>query len=251
MKRVVTGRIYRTNDTPWRNARVLFKRVNSSFTHNTQYPADFVHALTDADGNLYSIDSNQGVVLWVNELGDVPSFYKCFLPGCDPFEFSIPAGDGSAIELGILRQGSQPVNEYSPTLINYVDSSISSSISGIQLGSTQIYSNNFNASENLSALRIVNLNTGFYASNADLEAIYSPLGLMTSSVVSGDSAKALVFGELSDVSWNWVPSPIYLGIDGNLTQTLNGSESFILEVAKVKNSFTIMLEFKDIIILNS
>lgn len=247
MKRLVTGKIYRTNDTPWANAKVLFKRTNSSYVSNIQYPADSILATTDNLGIIHSAESNQGVFLWVNETGNSISKYSCYLPGCQPFEFSLPSGNGSNIELGVLRIGSNPLEDYPQTLINYVDDLVAS----VQVGSTQIYSENFNASENLSALRIVNLNTGRYASNSNLADVYSPLALTTDSISLGNSAKALVLGEFSDVSWNWLNSPIYLGIDGQLIQTLTGSEKFLLEVAKVKNSSSILLEFKDIIILNS
>jgi len=251
VKRLVTGKIYRTNDMPWANAKVLFKRVNSSYTSSIQYPSDIIQATTDNLGIIHSTDSNQGVFLWTNESGNNISKYQCHLPGCEAFEFSLPVGVGDSIELGVLRIGSQPLEDYPQTLINYVDSSIDDAIVGIQAGSTQIFSNNFIASENLSALRIINLNTGTYANNSDLADSYSALGLTTSSINSGDSGKALIFGEFSDTSWNWLNSSIYLGANGNLTQTLTGNESFVLEVAKVKNASTILLEFKDIIILNS
>lgn len=238
MKRIVKAKINKTDDTPWANARVLFKRSTGSFTYTTQYPGDTILAVADSEGNLQT-------QLWVNESGNLASNYLCYLPGDEPFEFSLPFGDGSVIELGILRQGSEQLENYPSSIINYVDEQIGN----VQAGSTQIYSNSLIADTNLSALRIVNLKTKNYASSNNLSDTYAPLGLLVNSVTVGDNFKTLLFGEYSDSNWTWNNSPIFLGSDGLLTQVLNGDELFILEVAKALSLTNLMLSIKNPIIL--
>jgi hypothetical protein len=60
----------------------------------------------------------------VNEEGDLVSNYECVI-GRDRFTFSLPAGDGSAIALSVLRGGSQPIEGYPQTLLTYIEEKIS------------------------------------------------------------------------------------------------------------------------------
>lgn len=119
MWRQITGKINRTNDDAWRNINVVFRRFSNSYTESTQYPADSIKCKVDENGYLVNCK------LWVNETGNLISNYKCFLPCGDSFTFSIPEGDGSSIDLSILRFGSNPIEEYPQTLVNYIDNQIS------------------------------------------------------------------------------------------------------------------------------
>lgn len=125
--RLVVGKVHKTNDTPWVNTAVIFRRQIGSYTSEVQYPPDALTFATDAFGNLVSVDSSGnaslGCKLWVNEEGDKISNYECIV-GKDRFSFSLPIGDGSPIQLSFLRAGSAPVESYPQSIIDYVDASI-------------------------------------------------------------------------------------------------------------------------------
>jgi hypothetical protein len=118
MWRQITGKVYRTNDQPWINSPVIFRRSRGSYTSEIQYPPDTLPFSTNSLGELVNCR------LWVNETGDRVSNYECFV-GSDRFTFSIPVGDGSAIALSDLRAGSQPVEDYPQSILDYVDDAIS------------------------------------------------------------------------------------------------------------------------------
>lgn len=120
MFRKVIGKVYKTDDTPWLNTFITFKRTSGNYLNNIQYPPDVVRAKTDNQGNICKLDNSLGVDLWVNETGEKISNYQCLLPN-DIFSFSIPIGNGAPIELSVLRAGSQPVEEYPQSVIDYID----------------------------------------------------------------------------------------------------------------------------------
>jgi hypothetical protein len=126
MFREVFGKVYKTTDTPWLNATVVFKRTKGSFTSEAQYPPDTARFYTDNQGFLVNFNA-QGVAvpcrLWVNETGDKISNYQVTI-GLDKFTISIPVGDGSPISLSALRAGSQPVEDYPQSILDYVDDAI-------------------------------------------------------------------------------------------------------------------------------
>jgi hypothetical protein len=127
MFRTVVGKIFRTSDTPWTNCRVIFRRAKGNYDSAKQYPPDSVIAFTDSQGNICrdALGTLPGVQLWVNESGELLTLYECLLPNSDKFQFSIPVGDGSPIELSVLREGSNPVTSYPQTLLDYIDTSVS------------------------------------------------------------------------------------------------------------------------------
>jgi hypothetical protein len=119
MWRQITGKVRRTNDEPWINSQVRFRRSTGSFTSEAQYPSDTLTFSTNHLGEL--VDCR----LWVNETGDRISNYVCYI-GSESFTFSIPEGDGSPIALSFLRAGSLPVDEYPQSLIDYIDLQVGS-----------------------------------------------------------------------------------------------------------------------------
>ena len=119
MRRQITGKIYRTDDTPWRDVIAKFSRSSSSYTYTTQYPSDSVRCNINDNGDLVDC------YLWCNEEGDTISTYSCEV-GRDCFTFSLPVGDGSPIALSVLRAGSDPVETYPQSIIDYVDNKVAS-----------------------------------------------------------------------------------------------------------------------------
>ena len=120
MYRQIIGNVARTDDTPYQNIKVIFYRDTGSFTSTTHYPPDICKCDVDEDGKIV------GCKLWVNETGEKISYYTGVI-GKDRFKFSIPAGDGSPIELSVLRAGSNPVETYPQSIIDYIDTKFSQS----------------------------------------------------------------------------------------------------------------------------
>lgn len=191
--RLVVGKVTRTDGTPWQNAKVTFRRCVGTYTPTSQFPPDTVIAHTNQNGDLYSVMGSvlvSGVYLWCNSEGASFTPYECSLPN-DSFSFQLPSAS-YPITLSELREGSGGTNEPQyESILQYIDSRIT----GLQVGSTQIYSNQFIASTNLSALRVVNLKTGNYASaftNVDINGVF---GITTSAIPQGSSGKLLIFGD--------------------------------------------------------
>lgn len=59
-----------------------------------------------------------------------------------------------------------------------------------------------------------------YASNADETCINTVLGITIGAALAGDPLNLLRNGEIDEPSWNWLLDlPIYLGLNGFITQT--------------------------------
>lgn len=252
--RLVVGIVSRTDNTPWRNAKVTFRRCKGTYTPTNQYPPDTIIAYTNQDGELYSVIANgnvlvSGVYLWCNAKGASYTPYECQLPN-DSFTFKLPVGD-TPITLSALREGSDDVNQPQyESIIDYVDTSIDKAITGLQLGSTQIYSNEFIATTNLSALRIVNLVTGTYASAFNQSDINGVFGITTKAVIIGEPSKLLLFGELFDNNFNLFVGNVYLSNNGLLIQNLIGNELFILNIGNFINTKKMLINIQEAIRCN-
>jgi len=88
-------------------------------------------------------------------------------------------------------------------------------------GSSAIFATG-DAATSLSGHRVVTPNpdgTLRYATNDDIGDLFAPLWITTGAAASGDPADAIVFGPLIEPSWSWTPGPVYLGVNGTLTQT--------------------------------
>lgn len=242
------GRVTRTDGTPWRNAKVSFRRCRGTHTPTSQFPPDTIIAHTNQDGDLYSVSGDiliSGVYLWCNAEGFSFTPYVCNLPN-DAFEFKLPIGT-TPITLSELREGSGEATEPQyESILEYVDDSIENALSNLQLGSTQIYSNEFTASTNLSALRVVNLATKTYASNQNILDATGTFGLTTTSVNQGESVKLLTYGEISDSSFDFQPGNLFLGTNGNIIQNLLGNEIFIVNMGSAISNNKIHLDFQEV-----
>jgi hypothetical protein len=92
-----------------------------------------------------------------------------------------------------------------------------------------------------------------YASNNDLSSSYGILGMTTGAAAQGAPLSIQESGRIIEPSWNWIPSqPIYLGIDGTLTQTPPNKTAgavFILVVGFAMTSTSIYIHIREPIIL--
>ena len=65
----------------------------------------------------------------------------------------------------------------------------------------------------------INAGQAFYASADDLTSSELVAGITTMAVSSGDSVVIQNAGEITEPSWNWSQGVVYLGLNGQLTQT--------------------------------
>jgi hypothetical protein len=78
------------------------------------------------------------------------------------------------------------------------------------------------AGQIISALRGIRINAAgkaVYASSANLADANTVLGVSITAASLGSTVILVTSGEIENAEWNWTPSaPIYLGVDGVLTQ---------------------------------
>lgn len=124
--------------------------------------------------------------------------------------------------IDILDEGIVSITEESLTLVSEAIQG-PQGIQGIQgpPGALLIFS--YSASIAISGHRIVSLN-GLgeveYASSGNITQANRIVGMTMNAAVPGGLVSVQKFGELTEPSWNWTLSqPIYLSIDGALTQT--------------------------------
>lgn len=77
------------------------------------------------------------------------------------------------------------------------------------------------AAEDIGGHRVVTLNEDnqlVYASNDNSGQVESPLWLSLGAIMNGAIDSVLAFGPITEPSWSWNPGPVYLDVDGLLTQ---------------------------------
>jgi hypothetical protein len=239
MKRKILGKYHRTDDTPWRKIAVRFVRDTISFVDDTIYPSDVVVCRVDEDAEL------KDCWLWCNEEGEPESTYTYYC-GRDAFKFSLPYGDGSPIQLGVVLAGSNPVEASPPTLLNYIDDALND----VSAGETDVmYSDSYISIQPLSALRIINLSSLTYADPSNISDAFASLGFTHLAVNTGAVFKTISQGLFSDSSWNWqMNKPIFLGANGTLTQTFT-ENAFIKTIATPITPQQIFIKFEDSILI--
>ena len=104
------------------------------------------------------------------------------------------------------------------------------------------------AGEALGGHRVVVLNEAaeaVYASNAVPEHLHKVLGLTTGAVIIGAAATVQTGGEMTEPTWAWtLDAPIFLGVDGLLTQTPPAS-GFLLVVAFPVTATKIFIKLRE------
>jgi len=242
-KRVVFGEIKRTDGSVWVNATVFIRRLKGSFTSESQFPADSITTRTNNNGYLE-------VELWCNEDGEISTNYE-FITFGDRFNFSLSYGDGSPINLSVLRSTNGSINPPSQTILEYIDDQITQATENVIAGNNiSLISPPYSPLVALSALRVINLGTLLYASCDNLNDANSHLGFSRNSVSQGESSSFLISGEISSNFWNWdITKPIFLGFNGFLTQQISLNSSFSKISALAINPQTIFINFGESIIL--
>jgi hypothetical protein len=106
-----------------------------------------------------------------------------------------------------------------------------------------------NAGEALSALRAVTSDANgdaVYASN-DTLANAQVIGITETAASSGAAVAIRTSGLMTDSNWNWTKGTIYLGTNGQLTQTAPSGGSFVVHVARALTATTIQIDIDSLI----
>lgn len=84
-----------------------------------------------------------------------------------------------------------------------------------------------------------------YASNDIPAFIAAPLWVTTAAASSGAPVDALMYGPVTEPSWNWTPgAPVYLGVNGVLTQTppVAPAASFLAQVGVATSPTSLVVD---------
>lgn len=91
-----------------------------------------------------------------------------------------------------------------------------------------------------------------YASNDDPDLVHHPLWLTIGAVSEGAEVAVLLLGALSEPSWAWAPGPLFLGQNGQLTQTPPSASSgaaFLAEVGCATSPTSVFFDRQPSIVL--
>jgi hypothetical protein len=101
------------------------------------------------------------------------------------------------------------------------------------------------AGQDLSGERVVRPQldgTVIYATNADLEEATVPLWITLQAALMGDILTVQAVGPVTFSGWTWVDGPIFLDVNGSMTQiapTALGGAAFIRQVASPQTATTL------------
>lgn len=105
------------------------------------------------------------------------------------------------------------------------------------------------AGTNLSALRAVTTNgsgEAVYASNDTLSNA-QVVGLTVNAANSGNNVTIKTNGVITDANWNWTKGTVYLGTNGQLTQTAPSGGAVIVHVGKALTATKLQVDIDTII----
>lgn len=90
------------------------------------------------------------------------------------------------------------------------------------------------AGASLSALRTVTTNSTGEAVYASTDTLGNAqvVGITMGSANSGEQVGVKTFGPMSDANWNWTKGAVYLGTNGQLTQTAPSGGAIIVQVGR-------------------
>lgn len=108
----------------------------------------------------------------------------------------------------------------------------------------------FTSAVNLSAMRAITTNSSGEAIYADASSITTShvLGISRAAALSGANVPVCTDGVLSDALWSWTPGPVYLGTNGQLTQT-PPSSGVLVPVGIAVDSTTLNVQIHEPLIL--
>ena len=129
------------------------------------------------------------------------------------------------------------VQSFSYSVLSVTDSVIVEKVAGSTIGSHKI-------------VKLGSDGLLYYASCDNLSDVDKIVGLSLNSANYGEAVKVLVFGRISDTSFNFdTEKPIFLGINGQIVQETPQSALFIQRIGKVLRSEEIIIDLDEPIIL--
>ena len=105
------------------------------------------------------------------------------------------------------------------------------------------------AAANISALRAVTTDgsgQAVYASN-DTLANAQVVGITTTSATTGGTVRVVMNGTITDSFWAWTKGTVYLGTNGNLTQTAPTGGAIVVHVGRALTATTLQIDVDTII----
>lgn len=105
------------------------------------------------------------------------------------------------------------------------------------------------AGTNLSALRAVTSDANgeaVYASN-DTLANAQVIGITSNAASAGAGVTIKTSGILTDASWSWTKGTVYLGTNGQLTQTTPSGGAYIVHIGRALTATTLQIDVDTLI----
>jgi len=105
------------------------------------------------------------------------------------------------------------------------------------------------AGTNLSALRAVTSNfngEAVYASN-DTLANAQVIGITANAASQGAGVTIKTSGILTDASWSWTKGTVYLGTNGQLTQTVPTGGAIVVHIGRALTATTLQIDVDTLI----
>lgn len=105
------------------------------------------------------------------------------------------------------------------------------------------------AAVNISALRAITTDgsgQAVYASNDTLDNA-QVIGITTVAATAGNNVTIKTSGVITDASWNWTKGAVYLGTNGQLTQTAPTGGAIIVHVGKALTATKLQVDIDTII----
>lgn len=105
------------------------------------------------------------------------------------------------------------------------------------------------AGVNISALRAITTDgsgQAVYASN-DTLANAQVIGITTVAATAGNNVTIKTSGVITDASWSWTKGAVYLGTNGQLTQTAPSGGAIIVHVGKALTATKLQVDIDTII----
>ena len=83
-----------------------------------------------------------------------------------------------------------------------------------------------------------------YASNDNPADMAAPLWITTGAVDAGQQGEAVILGPITEPSWSWNPGPVFLGLNGALTQTPPAAPDavFLVQVGFATSATTLFVD---------
>lgn len=107
----------------------------------------------------------------------------------------------------------------------------------------------FTAGVNLSALRAVTTDGSGNAVYASTDSLSNAVvvGLTSTAAIAGSAVSVRTAGIINDAAWSWTKGPVFLGINGALTQTAPTGGSIAVQIGRAITATKLQIDIEPII----